>query len=100
MHFQLETGRTHQIRVHSAYIGHPIVKDPLYSSGKDIKVNLPGQALHAWKLQLLASCNQPSLISVTAPLPAAFLTLLEVLRRRTSAIIQQYLEIFLLYKFT
>lgn len=85
MHFQLETGRTHQIRVHSAYIGHPIVKDPLYSSGKDIGVNLPGQALHAWKLQLLHPVTN-QLVAVTAPLPSAFLTLLEVLRRRTSAI--------------
>ncbi|MFM6009908.1 MAG: RluA family pseudouridine synthase, partial [Dolichospermum sp.] len=52
IHFQLETGRTHQIRVHSAKIGHPIVGDPLYSSAHSIGVNLPGQALHAWKLQL------------------------------------------------
>ena len=86
MHFQLETGRTHQIRVHSAYIGHPIVNDPLYSSGKNIGVNLPGQVLHAWKLQLLHPVTS-QLISVTAPLPTAFLTLLEVLRRRTSTII-------------
>lgn len=81
IHFQLETGRTHQIRVHSAYIGHPIVGDPLYSSGRDIGVNLPGQALHAWKLTLQHPISQ-EWISVTAPLPKAFTTLLEVLRRR------------------
>ncbi len=52
IHFQLETGRTHQIRVHSAYIGHPIVGDPIYSSCRNIGVNLPGQALHAWRLRL------------------------------------------------
>lgn len=52
IHFQLETGRTHQIRVHSAYMGHPIVGDPVYSSSQDIGVNLPGQALHAWRLRL------------------------------------------------
>ncbi len=52
IHFQLETGRTHQIRVHSAYIGHPIVGDPVYSSCRNIGVNLPGQALHAWRLRL------------------------------------------------
>lgn len=86
VHFQLETGRTHQIRVHSAHIGYPIVGDPLYSSGKNIGVNLPGQALHAWQLKLQHPLTQ-ELISVTAPLPPAFVTLLEVLRRRITAII-------------
>jgi 23S rRNA pseudouridine1911/1915/1917 synthase len=81
IHFQLETGRTHQIRVHSAYTGHPIVGDPLYSSGRDIGVNLPGQALHAWKLTLQHPISG-EWIAVTAPLPKAFNTLLEVLRRR------------------
>lgn len=81
MHFQLETGRTHQIRVHSAYIGHPIVGDPVYSSGRNLGVNLAGQALHAWRLQLRHPLNN-ELLEVTAPLPKAFTTLLEVLRRR------------------
>lgn len=81
MHFQLETGRTHQIRVHSAYIGHPIVGDPVYSSGRNLGVNLAGQALHAWRLQLLHPLNN-ELLEVTAPLPKAFTTLLDVLRRR------------------
>ncbi|MEO0378148.1 MAG: RluA family pseudouridine synthase, partial [Cyanobacteria bacterium P01_A01_bin.17] len=52
MHFQLETGRTHQIRVHCADQGWPIIGDPLYSRGKSVGVNLPGQALHAWQLTL------------------------------------------------
>lgn len=68
IHFQLETGRTHQIRVHSAKIGHPIVGDPLYSSAHSIGVNLPGQALHAWKLQLQHPVSG-KLLQVTAPLP-------------------------------
>ncbi|CAD5911078.1 putative RNA pseudouridine synthase slr1629 [Planktothrix tepida] len=81
MLFTLETGRTHQIRVHSAFMGNPIVGDPEYSRGKAIKVNLPGQALHAWKLTL----NHPisgEKIEAIAPIPHPLTTLLEVLRRR------------------
>jgi 23S rRNA pseudouridine1911/1915/1917 synthase len=81
IHFQLETGRTHQIRVHSAYIGHQIVGDPVYSSGRNVGVNLTGQALHAWRLQLRHPLTN-ELIEVTAPLPSSFTTLLDVLRRR------------------
>jgi 23S rRNA pseudouridine1911/1915/1917 synthase len=82
IHFQLETGRTHQIRVHSAKMGHPLVGDPIYSSGHSLGVNLPGQALHAWKLQLQHTVSG-DLVEVTAPLPRSFATLLEVLRRRS-----------------
>ncbi len=47
--FRLETGRTHQIRVHMAAMGHAIVNDPVYGR-EDARLGLPGQALHAWKL--------------------------------------------------
>ena len=47
--FQLETGRTHQIRVHLAALGHPLLCDPLYGR-PDARLPLPGQALHAWRL--------------------------------------------------
>ena len=84
VHFQLETGRTHQIRVHSAHIGHSIVGDPIYGSGRSIGVNLSGQALHAWRLKLQHPLTGEA-IEVTAPPPAEFNTLLEVLRRRIVA---------------
>ncbi|WP_414528295.1 RluA family pseudouridine synthase [Nodularia chucula] len=83
IHFQLETGRTHQIRVHSVKIGHPIVGDPVYGSGRSVGVNLPGQALHAWRLKLQHPVSQ-DWISVTATPPQTFTTLLEILRRRVA----------------
>jgi 23S rRNA pseudouridine1911/1915/1917 synthase len=79
--FRLETGRTHQIRVHATKMGHPIVGDPVYGTGRSIGVKLPGQALHAHRLELIhPQTGEP--ISVTAPIPAYFLTLLQVLRNR------------------
>ncbi|MBR8836611.1 MAG: RluA family pseudouridine synthase [Stigonema ocellatum SAG 48.90 = DSM 106950] len=81
MHFQLETGRTHQIRVHSTQIGHPIVGDPVYSSGRTVGVNLPGQALHAWRLRLEHPVHG-NWIEVTATPPVEFTRLLQVLRQR------------------
>ena len=86
MHFQLETGRTHQIRVHSAQIGHPLVGDPVYSSGHSVGVNLPGQALHAWRLKLQHPISG-EWIEAIAPLPQTFNTLLDVLRRRSGVIL-------------
>ncbi|NEQ30147.1 MAG: RluA family pseudouridine synthase [Leptolyngbya sp. SIO4C5] len=83
LQFRLETGRTHQIRVHSAHIGHPIVGDPLYGSGRSVGVNLPGQALHAWKLRLQHPVSG-QLIEAIAPLPPTFIKLLAVLRRRAT----------------
>ncbi|WP_017660835.1 RluA family pseudouridine synthase [Baaleninema simplex] len=81
LHFCLETGRTHQIRVHSASIGHPIVGDPVYGSGRSVGVNLPGQALHAWKLTLEHPVSGEAIAAI-APLPDTTIELLRVLKRR------------------
>ena len=48
--FKLETGRTHQIRVHMAFLGHPIYGDPLYGPASAVRENLGGQFLHAKKI--------------------------------------------------
>lgn len=81
INFELETGRTHQIRVHAACVGLPIVGDPDYGSGRSVGVNLPGQALHAWRLRLQHPVSEER-IEAMAPLPSHFLTLLDILRRR------------------
>lgn len=79
IHYQLETGRTHQIRVHSSHIGHPIIGDPLYSSGKSVGVNLTGQALHAFRLTLIHPIHHTT-IEAIAPLPQELEKLLRILR--------------------
>ena len=72
----LETGRTHQIRVHMKYIGHPLVGDPLYGPKKTIKGN--GQFLHAGKLGFVHPTTGKLLI-FEAPLPKIFQEFLEKL---------------------
>ena len=83
LQFELETGRTHQIRVHCAFIGYPIVGDPVYGSRRSVGVNLPGQALHAWKLRLQHPRSE-EWIEAIAPLPDYFQTLIRVLEQRAS----------------
>ncbi len=82
MQFLLETGRTHQIRVHSSYHGHPLLGDTIYGSNRSLKVNLSGQALHARQLSLLHPISG-NLIEAIAPLPPEFTKLLQVLRNRS-----------------
>ena len=73
---RLETGRTHQIRVHMAHIGHPVVGDAVYGRKKP-EFGLPGQCLHARKLKFIhPSTNEP--VELFADLPVYFL---EVLRK-------------------
>lgn len=79
--FQLDTGRTHQIRVHSTFMGHPIVGDPDYGSGKSLGIKLAGQALHAFRLTLTHPITQATLVG-EAPLPERMETLLNRMRLR------------------
>ncbi|MGN6101891.1 MAG: RluA family pseudouridine synthase [Devosia sp.] len=86
----LETGRTHQIRVHMAHIGHPVVADPLYASGYATKANrlppplaqiiqnLRRQALHAAELDFVHPVTGEEM-SFEAALPADLETLAEAL---------------------
>jgi len=80
--FDLETGRTHQIRVHSAYMGWAIAGDPVYGHpNKEVSQYLTGQALHAWRLTFTHPISG-QLITNIAPLPQNFERLLALLRRR------------------
>jgi 23S rRNA pseudouridine1911/1915/1917 synthase len=81
LRFKLDTGRTHQIRVHCAHIGHPMVGDASYSRCRKLPVELPGQALHAVELGLNHPVTGERMI-FEAPLPKSFERLLEMLRRR------------------
>jgi 23S rRNA pseudouridine1911/1915/1917 synthase len=78
---RLETGRTHQIRVHMKYIGYPLVGDPVYGGRAGRKLGMSGQALHAGALGF----DHPRTgkrLEFTAPLPADMEHALEILRTR------------------
>ena len=68
--FDLKTGRTHQIRVHAKYLGHPVVGDTVYGVKKQ-KFNLNGQLLHAWRLRFTHPTTGEEM-SFEAPLPDYF----------------------------
>jgi len=79
---RLETGRTHQIRVHLASIKHPLAGDPVYGKSKSGDARLdafPRQALHAWRLALVHPATAAEM-EWESPLPADFAQLLDALR--------------------
>ncbi len=76
---QLETGRTHQIRVHMASIGYPLLGDMVYGSGKN-PYHLQGQTLHAQVLGIIHPTSGDYL-EVEAPLPEYFTKLLRMLKK-------------------
>ena len=74
----LETGRTHQIRVHMASIGHPLLGDEVYAVGRKSPFRLEGQCLHA-KILGFRHPSTGEYVETDAPLPAYFQHLLEIL---------------------
>ena len=76
---RLETGRTHQIRVHAMSINHPLVGDPVYGP-KNSKIKLNGQALHAKKLGFIHPTTK-EYVEFDSELPDYFQKLLEKLRK-------------------
>lgn len=79
MEFTLETGRTHQIRVHMKSIGHPILGDDIYGPAK-CPFSLEGQTLHAMVLGFIHPATG-KYMEFSAPLPEYFENLLTKLRR-------------------
>ncbi len=75
--FELKTGRTHQIRVHAKYMGHPVVGDKTYGS-KNCRWNLNGQLLHAETISFTHPTTKETM-TFSAPLPLYFQKVLEIL---------------------
>lgn len=78
--FELKTGRTHQIRVHAKYLGHPVVGDKTYGYAK-CKWQLNGQLLHAAQLTFTHPVTGKEM-TFTAPLPDYFENVLQILRNK------------------
>lgn len=80
LEINIETGRTHQIRVHLSNIGYPIVGDMVYSNGKN-EFNVQGQMLHAKSIEFVHPITLKKM-KVEAPLPTYFNEVLEELKNR------------------
>lgn len=81
--FRLKTGRTHQIRVHAKYLGHPVVGDKEYGY-KNQKFNLEGQLLHAKKLEFVHPTSGER-VQFEAKLPAYFEKVLKIVRNKNKS---------------
>ena len=80
---RLETGRTHQIRIHLAEVGYPVVGDPVYRSAASppFPVSFPRQALHAQALGFVHPMTCQA-VRIAAPAPADLAELIVALRHR------------------
>ena len=76
---ELQTGRTHQIRVHMKYIGHPVVGDPVYGGRSGRKLGMQGQALRAGELGFTHPRTGERL-TFASPLPKDMTEALHILR--------------------
>ncbi len=90
--FDLQTGRTHQIRVHAKHIGHPVAGDPVYGFKKQ-KIKADGQLLHAQRLELTHP-KTGERMAFTAPLPPAFQEILKRLCRASGVNIEEFSYLF------
>ena len=82
---RLETGRTHQIRVHMTSIGHPLVNDPKYGPKKSSPFAIKWQALHSLSLTLNHPVTKEEM-TFTAPLPQDMEKILTGLRNKMAKI--------------
>ncbi len=94
--FDLHTGRTHQIRVHAKYLGHPVVGDPVYGFKKQ-KFNLKGQLLHSYSLTVTHPVTEKEMTFV-APIPNYFVDVYNILANQNNKrsfaqnIVDKYLQ--------
>ena len=73
VYFHLETGRTHQLRVHSQFIGHPILGDTLYGSSSDL---INRQALHAYKVTFIHPITKEKM-TIKSNIPQDMITVIQ-----------------------